>query len=248
MEEKKEYLNEENYQKTKKGIIKVSVIILIASLLLGGGLIAGGFIATSVSKKNAEKINQEKYEKAYKESAEKVAKAEKRFKEAKEEIKKVEKEISDMALQISTKETEQDKIFRDEGLSDRYYAKDEEIKKIQSEKAKLQKKLDEFEDEIFDIEHGKYTVYYTPAIAKDYRFLSIIGAVIVLLGSIASLVLYIIAKKREIKAFTVQQEMPVQQEAIKEMSSTVGDAAKEIVDKVAEENPQETENKEDEVI
>ena len=43
MEEGK-YLNEENYQKSKKKIIALSIIILVIGLLLGGSLIATGII------------------------------------------------------------------------------------------------------------------------------------------------------------------------------------------------------------
>ena len=59
--EKKELLNEEMYEKAKKKITIISLIVLIIALLVGGSLIALGIIKTSTSKKDAEKINQERY-------------------------------------------------------------------------------------------------------------------------------------------------------------------------------------------
>ena len=59
--EKKELLNEENYEKTKKKITTISLIILIVALLIGSTLIALGIIKTNTSKKDAEKVNQERY-------------------------------------------------------------------------------------------------------------------------------------------------------------------------------------------
>ncbi len=47
MQEKKEYLNEENYQRSKKKITKIALIILIVGLLIGGSLIATGIIKKS---------------------------------------------------------------------------------------------------------------------------------------------------------------------------------------------------------
>ena len=79
--EKKELLNEENYEKTKKKITKISLIILIVALLIGGSLIALGIIKTNTSKKDAEKVNQERYDVAYQESQNQVAQTEQRLKE-----------------------------------------------------------------------------------------------------------------------------------------------------------------------
>ena len=67
MENKKEYLNEENYQRTKQKITRVSLIILIVGLLIGVGLIIGGIITQN----NVKKINEERYQEAYKLSQEK---------------------------------------------------------------------------------------------------------------------------------------------------------------------------------
>ena len=60
MNNKKEYLSEENYQKTKKKITKASLIILLVGLVLGIGLILVGVVSQS----NAKKTNEERYNEA----------------------------------------------------------------------------------------------------------------------------------------------------------------------------------------
>ena len=42
MENQKEYLNEERYQKTKKTIVFIAIIVLLAGIIIGGGLIGLG--------------------------------------------------------------------------------------------------------------------------------------------------------------------------------------------------------------
>ena len=55
----KEFLNEENYPKNKKKIIKTSLIILIIGLLIGGSLIFVGVIKQNNAKKANEQANVE---------------------------------------------------------------------------------------------------------------------------------------------------------------------------------------------
>ena len=42
--EKKKFLNEEDYQRNKKKITKIAIVILIAGILIGGSLIVTGLI------------------------------------------------------------------------------------------------------------------------------------------------------------------------------------------------------------
>lgn len=101
--EKKELLNEENYEKTKKKITTISLIILIIALLIGGTLIAFGIIKTNTSKKDAEKINQERYNAAYQESQNQVAQTEQRLKE-------IASEKESLNLQYDAKKQECDSL------------------------------------------------------------------------------------------------------------------------------------------
>lgn len=53
--EKKEYLTEETYERGKKKLKTIALVILICGLLIGGSLIVTGIVKTS----NAKKENQE---------------------------------------------------------------------------------------------------------------------------------------------------------------------------------------------
>ena len=54
MMNKKEYLTEENYERTKNKIKNIALIILIAGILVGGGLIVTGIIKTNSMKAEIE--------------------------------------------------------------------------------------------------------------------------------------------------------------------------------------------------
>ena len=44
MESKKEYLNEENYERGKKKLKTIALVILIVGILIGGSLIVTGLV------------------------------------------------------------------------------------------------------------------------------------------------------------------------------------------------------------
>lgn len=212
MSDKKEYLNEEWYQKVKKKITRISLIILIVSIVIGGGLIATGIIKTDSSKKEAAKINEERYNAAYKESEEKVA-------AAKQRLSDIATEKEALNKQYDSKNQECDSLnMRD---SD-WYTK---VNQCHREASAIKSKINDLESEEFKLNNANYTVYYDKAIAKNYIFLSIIGGIVIFIGGMTALMVYVIAKKREIRAFAIQQSMPVTQEAIDKMAPTVGNAA-----------------------
>jgi|LSQX01.2.fsa_nt_gb flagellar basal body-associated protein FliL len=212
MSDKKEYLNEEWYQKVKKKITRISLIILIVSIVIGGGLIATGIIKTDSYKKEAAKINEERYNAAYKESEEKVA-------AAKQRLSDIATEKEALNKQYDSKNQECDSLnMRD---SD-WYTK---VNQCHREASAIKSKINDLESEEFKLNNANYTVYYDKAIAKNYIFLSIIGGIVIFIGGMTALMVYVIAKKREIRAFGIQQSMPVTQEAIDKMAPTVGNAA-----------------------
>lgn len=62
----------------------------------------------------------------------------------------------------------------------------------------------------------------------------ILGSVILIFSGMASLILYITSKQREINAFYAQQQMPLAQEGMEKMGPSVGVAAKEIAKGIKE--------------
>ena len=216
----KKYLTEENYEKGEKKIKNIALIILIVGILLGGSLIATGIIKTNFSKKETLKINEERYNAAYKESEAKLAAANKRLVEITAEKETLNK-------QYDSKEQECDSL---DMRADDWYAK---VNQCGREAANIKSKINELSFEESKLKDENFTVYYDIAVAKNYNFLSVIAGVIILVSCIISFSVYMISKRREITAFTVQQVMPVAQESMEAIAPTVTKVGKEMLKEMA---------------
>jgi len=205
--EKKEYLSEQNYQRAKKKITKISLIILIIGLVIGIGLIIGGVVSQS----NAKKTNKERYDEAYKLSQEKVDAANARLDE-------IENQKNDLNETIQTKQYACDSL----NMMDPNWFADKT--KCQGEVSSLKSELSELEMEEFQLSNADYTVYYDKVSPMKYIIFYILGGIVIFASSSVAGVIYLIAKRREITAFAVQQTMPLAQEGIEKMSPTIGNA------------------------
>ncbi len=243
--DKKEYLNEEWYQKTKKRITKISLIILIASIVIGCGLISAGFLLSKNSTEEADKLNKKNYEAAKKESQSRVDKANERI----EEIKK---EIEPLKQKYNAKAQECDSLNK---MDPNWFAN---VNQCNREASDINSQIAKLKNEQFQLENGNYTVYYDLKKPKDYTYLCFIGGGVIGLGIVLAIIFYFIAKGREIKAYRIQQNMPINQEAIEKITPTVANATGEVAKKmtssikegiaetqVSEEQSQNTESKEE---
>lgn len=201
--EKKELLNEDNYEKTKKKITTISLIILIVALLIGSTLIALGIIKTNTSKKDAEKVNQERYN------------------ASEQRLKEIASEKESLNLQYNAKKQECDSL--DMRAKD-WYSK---VNQCERDASAISSKITNLESEEFKLNNN-----YDKVEAKNYIPLSVFGGVIIFIGGMISLSIYLIAKERDISAFAIQQSMPLAQEVIGKMAPTIGDAGKTVIDKV----------------
>lgn len=214
---KKEHLNEENYQKTKKKIIIVALIILTIGLLIGGSLISKGL-------KKQEEIDF-KYSDENKSNISKQIAIEKQNLEA----KKSELELKGLKYSAFTKYTDGEaydlKIITEVlDPSHSYYLFDEYDENILTSKyCALKKQLDDISSE-----HGKGFD------SSEYIPFYMFGGFIMIFSCIMAGSIYSIAKRREIAAFTAQQVMPVAQEGIEKMAPSIGNAAKEITKGIKE--------------
>ena len=215
----KELLNEEKYEKSKKKITIISLVVFIITLLVGCSLIALGIIKTNTSKKDAEKINQERYNAAYQESQNQIAQAEQRLKE-------IASEKEALNLQYDAKEQECDSLDKFAGD---WFSK---VNQCEREASRIKSKINDLDTEERKLNNKNYNVYYDKVEAKNYIPLSVFGGVIIFIGGIISLSIYLMAKRRDISAFAIQQSMPLAQEAISKMAPTIGDAGKTVIDKV----------------
>lgn len=256
--ENKTYLNEERYQKNKKKITKVALIVLIVGLLIGGSLIATGLIKQG-------KIN-DKYSESSK--AQQAQKLEDEKKKITEEIESEKQNVLASKTQLESKikpvEDEIKSLEREKftGFDDAYYArkdKIEELNKSISADKKSINTIDAALDDSFDhcafddAKNNTYTSKYCSLknqlkqknseisnLDNEYSDFNrsfdshdsvpfyMFGAFVIIASCMIAGFIFMFAKRREILAFQAQQVMPVAKEGIDEMSPTIGKAAGEI--------------------
>jgi len=200
MENKKEYLNEENYQKTKNKITKISLIILTLGLVIGIGLIITGVIIQN----NTKKINEERRNEANK--------------LIQERLTEIATEKNNLNNQIQTKEYSCNSL---DMRNPNWYA--DKIK-CQDEVSSLIQELNELEMEEFQLENRKDIDIYNAISPAKYIIFYILGGLTIIMSVSIAGSIYLIAKRREIVAFTIQQTMPLAQEGMEKMTPTVGNA------------------------
>ena len=214
---KKEHLNEEKYQKTKKKMIIVALIILTIGLFIGGSLIANGL-------KKQEEIN-------FKYSDENKSKISEQIAIEKQNLEAKKSELESKGLKYDTfaKYTDGEvydlkiitKVLDPSFTSWDFNEYKDNV--LTSKYCSLKKQLDDVSN---DFSRSRDSYEY----AQFYG----IGGVIIFFSCFIAGMIYMIAKQREIVAFTAQQVMPVEQEKIEKMAPSVGNAAKEIAKGVKE--------------
>lgn len=147
MEKKKEFLTEENYERGKKKIKTIALIILIVGVLIGGSLIVTGLVKqgqtnsqySEESKNNKkEQLEQEKKQLTQDLDAEKQnlltskTTLENKIKPVEDEIKKLEREKTD--------------VFMNGGFSDRYYEIEDKIEDLKESTKSDENSLSVIED------------------------------------------------------------------------------------------------------
>lgn len=259
----RKYLNEETYQRSKKKIGKIAIIVLIVGVLIGGGLITSGLI-------KQRKINSQ-YSEESKESLKTQLETEKgnilvQLENEKQNLIKsksaLETKIKPVKDQIKSLEREP---FT--GFNDAYYARKDQIEELEKSIESDEKSIDVIDDAIsesfdhcrFDeAKNNSYTSKYcsikNQLTAKeaeisevDYHFSDLkkrsqshgiipfymFGAFIIIASGMISFSIFMFTKRREILAFTAQQVIPVAKEGIEEMTPTIGKAAGTIGKEIA---------------
>lgn len=213
MEEGK-YLNEENYQKSKKKIIALSIVILVIGLLLGGSLIATGILKNiNVDNKPSQEADiqtklteEENYLKGLKQSLENKGIKYDNF------AKYTDGETYNLKVITNAMDPSFSYCSFDEYKNNSY------TKKYCSLKAELADINDSFNRDFKKM---------------DSIPLFMIGGFIIIASIMISLSIYSFAKRREIIAFGTQQVMPVVQEGVEKMAPTAGKVGKTIAKEMA---------------
>ena len=211
------YLSEEKYQKNRKKISVVALIILIVGLLLGGSLILLGI--TKINNVNSEYSDNNKETISAKLEVEKT-----KLENKKEELKSKGIEYDAFAdyedgevydLYIITRVL--DPSF-DSCAFDEYSDND------------LTEEYCELKEELEELERGFNKKFSSVASVPFFM----IGGFVIFATLIISGSIYMITKRREIAAFTTQQMMPVAKEGIEEMAPSIGAVAKEVASGIKE--------------
>lgn len=248
----KEYLNEEKYQKSVKGLKRASLIVLLVGVFIGLALIITGIVLYNNDKttplgETGDRIKNSITKKYTKEEID----------NSKEEYEKIKKEISSLEEELKTLNTKKDEIMENFSFSTDM----NEVNKIITSITEKTKELAEKNSNKAILEtkiYGKAKVDQVPVeneegldtflsifnfagnqVDKGYRFVKyspffMFGGFIIFVSVLVSIVLFVISKRREITAFKVQQEMPIIKEAASEMAPTAGEVSKEIAKGVKE--------------
>jgi hypothetical protein len=212
-----QYLNEENYQRGKKKVIGLALIVFLLGLVIGGGLIVTGIMKTNSTKSEITEKESKRTES-----------------DIQADITDVESKIDAAKLEMNTMRNELQRIFmEDRGFSDRYYEKDSEITAKENELSKLQSTKSDLESELWKIQSGYNNTKNSIATSRYIPFY-MFGAFIIVASSMIAGSIYIFGKRREIAAFTTQQVMPIAKEGINEMAPTIGNVAGEIAKGIKE--------------
>lgn len=232
----KKYLTEENYERGKKKIKTIALVILVVGLLIGGSLIATGLmkqgkVNSKYSEESKATISQQ-LETEKQNLISKKAELESKIEPVETQIKQLEREpftgfdtayyerqdtIEELEKSIAT-DKNSIRVINDALDESFAHCKFDEAKNntYTSKYCSLKLQLDDFTDfnREFD-SHDSIPFYMFGAF--------VIIATCMIVGSI-----YMFLKRREILAFQAQQVMPVAKEGIDEISPTIGKAAGEI--------------------
>lgn len=234
---KKEFLNEDRYQQTIKNLKTVSLCVIIIGFLIGGGIIVTGLVKTNELKKENKSI-VEKIEQKYDSKTSAQVQG-----ELTSEITSLQQKVNELEKEIATLEKEQRKIFlvnEPGGLSDDYYAIDNEIMEKRKELSTVETNIMGYKSELSNIKSGDYEskkqreIYDITKSEDKYDWLYGPGVMIIFMSCLISGGIYLKSKQREIIAFSAQQVMPVAQEGMKKMAPSVAVVGKAMAEEMSQ--------------
>ena len=212
--EKKEYLNEQTYQSNKKKIKVVAVVILIIGILLGGSLIFSG-----INKQN--KIN---------------------YKYSKENQTNITNQLQTEKTNLQTKITE----LKNKGIKSSRNYQDGEAYDLyiltnvldpsfdhcafdEYKNNTLTSKYCTLKNDLEHISNGFNKSFDSHDSIPLYMF----GAFIIIASSMIAFSVYMVAKRRELLAFGIQQVMPLAEETVEKITPTMAKAGATIAKEMA---------------
>ena len=131
MEKKKEFLTEENYERGKRKIKKIAVIILIVGILLGGSLIVTGLVKQiQTNSQYSEESKNNKKEQLEKEKQQLTQDLDAEKQNLLASKTTIENKIKSVEDEIKKLEIEKKDVFTNGGFSARYYEIEDKIEEL----------------------------------------------------------------------------------------------------------------------
>ena len=214
--EEKEYLNEERYQKNRKKIARISLIVLVIGCLIGGSLIVLGVVRNkNVSSKYSSESRAE--------LTKQIETEKKKLEKSKEELEEQGVEYNAVAKYTDGKAYELKLITNVLDPSFDYYKFDEyQNNSVTAKYCSLMLQNDE----------NKSGFNRNHEIFKNAP-LFMFGTVIIISSIMFAGSIYMMSKRREIMAFQTQQVMPVAQEGMEKMAPSVAKVGKAMAEEMA---------------
>lgn len=186
----KDEYNESSIEKNNKKLaLKILIIGLVISAVIFG---IGG-----IRQKIAYNDNNKAYNEAYSLCQTKIDQANKRLDEIFEEKSILKAKIDSLDIEISNMENEKNAIFRDDrGFSNRYYAKDNEIKVKRTEFSNMKQQYYDLENEENNIKNAKYDVTYNLVKPIKYLIFYYVGSGIAGSSILISLIYFLVTRKK----------------------------------------------------
>ena len=135
----------------------------------------------------------------------------------------LEEQVDDLEEELIPLKAQKSQEFSTNGFSENYYRLDKQISDIQEE-------ISELKTQIWKIESG-YNDDFSNDIGSKVRVAPyyMFGGFIIIFSCMISGSIYMMAKRREMLAFGLQQVMPVAQEGIEKIAPTMTKVGKEMV-------------------
>jgi len=237
MNEQRKFLNEENYQNTKKKLTNISLAVLIIGVVIGLGLIITGIILSNNAKSISIDLNNTENNI--------VSRTED---EVQNDINIIKTKINSLKNEISTLEMDLFKIQFEERSSNNYYEKQDEKEKKEAELLALNTQLEKYQKELHEINSNSIIDDMAPGLGivenifntasnnitkAKYTPFYIFGAFIIIASGMISLVIFLYAKRRDMIAFGAQSVVPVAKEVVDDVAPTIGKAGATIAKEMA---------------
>ena len=207
--ENKEYLNEERYQKNKKKLITVALIVLIVGVLSGVGLIATG-IVKSLNVKTTENVR------------------------TKEVIKS---EIDDLNSELVTLQAQMSKEFTNNGLSEEYYrlsnevsSKKKQVSELETELWKVESGYNRVQGSIAKSEFIPFYMFGGFIIIAS----CMVSGSIYMFAKRREMIAFTTQQVMPVAKEGIEEMLPMAKEGLEKMTPTFKDAAKEITKGIKE--------------